>query len=79
MLTLLTHKIASMILAHACFISYCDAQGYLMKRFVDELKAALKSSLEPYFDDQVYADEERLLARRAVDGLRKRTAQILAP
>jgi len=31
-----------------------------MKRFVDELKEQLKSSLEPYFDDCVYIDEERL-------------------
>lgn len=31
-----------------------------MKRFIDELKEQLKSSLDPYFDDCVYIDEERL-------------------
>jgi hypothetical protein len=49
-----------MAFPHACFISYCHSQGHLMLRFIDELKEQLKSSLEPYFDDCVYIDEERL-------------------
>jgi hypothetical protein len=49
-----------MAFTHACFISYCHAQGYLMKRFVDELKEQLKSELDTYFDDCVYIDEDRL-------------------
>ncbi len=45
---------------HACFISYCHGQGELLTRFMDQLVRALKAYLEPYFDDCVYLDKERL-------------------
>lgn len=45
---------------YACFISYCHGQGELMRRFIDDLKAALYSSIEPYMDQGVYIDEDRL-------------------
>lgn len=31
-----------------------------MRRFIDDLKEALKGSIEPYLDEEVYIDEERL-------------------
>src|SRR5712692_4192213 len=44
---------------YSCFISYAHGQEQLIRRFIDELQKALKSSLEPYLDQQVYIDEER--------------------
>src|SRR5713101_965974 len=49
-----------MAFKYACFISYCHGQYDLVKGFMDQLKAALKSELEPLLDEQVYIDEERL-------------------
>jgi hypothetical protein len=49
-----------MPIKYSCFISYAHGQEELMRTFVDELKDALKSSLEPYLDEEVYIDEERL-------------------
>lgn len=49
-----------MALKYACFISYCHGQYDLVKGFMDQLKAALKSELEPLLDEEVYIDEERL-------------------
>lgn len=45
---------------YACFISYCHGQYELVKGFVDQLKAALNSELDPLLDEQIYIDEERL-------------------
>lgn len=45
---------------YSCFISYCHGQHELMRRFIEQLKRALKSSLEPWLDEEVYIDEERL-------------------
>ena len=49
-----------MAITHACFVSYCHAEGELMSRFVCELVEALQSSLEPYMDLPVYLDRARL-------------------
>jgi hypothetical protein len=49
-----------MAFKYACFISYCHGQHDLVKGFIDQLKAALKSELEPLLDEGVYIDEERL-------------------
>jgi hypothetical protein len=51
-----------MAFKYACFISYCHGQYELVKGFMDQLKAALKSELEPLLDEEVYIDEERLKA-----------------
>src|SRR4051812_35751103 len=45
---------------YACFISYCHGQGELMRRFIDELTRALKNCIDPYLDEEVYIDQERL-------------------
>lgn len=45
---------------YACFISYCHGQSKLMKTFIEQLKDALKNYLDPYLDEEVYIDEERL-------------------
>ncbi|MDF0664695.1 MAG: toll/interleukin-1 receptor domain-containing protein [Nitrospira sp.] len=45
---------------YACFISYCHGQHDLTKAFISQLKQALKSYLEPYMDEEVYIDEDRL-------------------
>ena len=45
---------------YACFISYCHGQYDLTKAFIDQLKRALKSELEPLLDEEVYIDEDRL-------------------
>lgn len=49
-----------MAFRYSCFISYCHGQGDLVKSFVDQLKSALKSELDPYLDEEIYIDEERL-------------------
>lgn len=49
-----------MPLRYSCFISYCHGEGELMRRFIDDLTVALKSYLEPFFDEGIYIDEERL-------------------
>ena len=45
---------------YACFVSYCHGQHDLVKSFIDQLKSALKSELEPLLDEELYIDEERL-------------------
>lgn len=49
-----------MPLRYSCFISYCHGEGELMRRFIEDLTVALKSYLEPFFDEEIYIDEERL-------------------
>lgn len=49
-----------MPLQYSCFISYCHGEGELMRRFIEDLTTALKSYLEPFFDEKIYIDEERL-------------------
>lgn len=51
-----------MPLRYSCFISYCHGEGELMRRFIEDLTAALKTYLDPYFDqdEQIYIDQERL-------------------
>ncbi len=44
---------------YSCFISYAHGQEQLIRRFIEELEKALKSSLEPYLDQKVYIDEDR--------------------
>jgi|LGVF01.1.fsa_nt_gb hypothetical protein len=45
---------------YACFISYCHGQSELTKTFIEQLKDALKNYLDPYLDEEVYIDKERL-------------------
>jgi len=49
-----------MPLRYSCFISYCHGEGELMRRFIDDLLAALKCYLDPFFDEKIYIDEQRL-------------------
>jgi hypothetical protein len=49
-----------MPLRYSCFISYCHGEGELMRRFINDLTAALKSYLDPFFDEEIYIDENRL-------------------
>ena len=49
-----------MPLRYPCFISYCHGQGDLIRRFIDDLKKALTAYLEPFFDEGIYIDEDRL-------------------
>ena len=49
-----------MPIRYACFISYCHGQSELVKTFIEQLKNALKNCLDPYLDEEVYIDEERL-------------------
>jgi hypothetical protein len=50
-----------MAFKYSCFISYCHGQGELTQRFIEQLIRALKSYLEPWLDEEIYIDEERLL------------------
>lgn len=45
---------------YPCFISYCHGQKYLIRGFISEFKENLDSSLEAYFDEGAYVDEDRL-------------------
>jgi TIR domain len=45
---------------YACFVSYCHGQHDLVKAFIEQLKAALKSELDALLDEELYIDEERL-------------------
>src|SRR5215467_5860224 len=45
---------------YSCFISYSHGQHTLMKTFMKDLLESLSSSLEPYFSEPVYIDEDRL-------------------
>jgi hypothetical protein len=45
---------------YACFISYCHGQADFTRRFIEELADALKAYLDPYLDEQVYIDQDRL-------------------
>lgn len=47
---------------YACFISYSHGQQDLVKGFIDQFKAALKAYLEPFMDEEVYVDVDRLKA-----------------
>jgi TIR domain len=49
-----------MAFKYACFISYCHGQHALVQSFIDQLKDALKAALDPYLDEQVYIDYDRL-------------------
>lgn len=49
-----------MQLKYPCFISYCHGQFDLMKGFICQLTENLNSCIEPYFDEHVYYDKERL-------------------
>src|SRR5215208_4194003 len=46
---------------YSCFISYCHGRKDLTKTFIDQLKETLESYLEPWLDEEVYIDEDRLL------------------
>jgi len=46
---------------YPCFISYCHGQKDLISRFISEFKDNLNSSLEPYFDEEVFVDSDRLI------------------
>jgi hypothetical protein len=43
---------------HSCFISYVRGQHDLIREFLNQLTKALRSSLEPYFDEGPYYDQE---------------------
>jgi hypothetical protein len=45
---------------YSCFISYCHGQQELTQKFIDQLTRAVKSYLEPFLDEEVYIDTERL-------------------
>jgi hypothetical protein len=45
---------------YACFVSYCHGQYALVKGFIDQFKTALKAELEPFLDEEVFIDEDRL-------------------
>ena len=45
---------------YPCFVSYRRGQEVLMQRFIKELKQALKAYLEPYFDEDIFIDEEQI-------------------
>jgi hypothetical protein len=47
---------------YACFISYSHGEQELVKGFIDQFKAALKAYLEPFMDEEVYVDVDRLKA-----------------
>lgn len=47
---------------YACFISYSHGDHELVKGFIDQFKAALKAYLEPWMDEEVYVDVDRLKA-----------------
>lgn len=47
---------------YACFISYSHGEQELVKNFIDQFKAALKAYLEPYMDEEVFVDVDRLKA-----------------
>ncbi len=61
---------------YSCFISYCHGRKDLTKTFIDQLKNSLESYLEPYLDEEVYIDEDRLLpGYRYNDALAKAICQ----
>jgi hypothetical protein len=45
---------------YSCFISYSHGQGDLIRKFTDQLKAALENYLGPYMTERVYLDRDRL-------------------
>ena len=47
---------------YACFISYSHGEQELVKGFIDQFKAALKAYLEPWMEEEVYVDVDRLKA-----------------
>jgi hypothetical protein len=49
-----------MSLQYSCFISYPHGDGEVVKPFMENLRSALRSRLEPYVDLPVFYDKERL-------------------
>lgn len=49
-----------MAFEYGCFISHVSAEEPLMTEFLDSLVSALKSELEPYMDQPVFVDQERM-------------------
>lgn len=45
---------------YSCFISYCHGQEELTLKFIDQLTSAIKGYLEPFLDEEVFIDNERL-------------------
>lgn len=45
---------------YGCFVSHVSAEEPLMTEFLASLVTALKSELEPYIDQPVFVDEERM-------------------
>ena len=45
---------------YSCFISYCHGQQELTLKFINQLTRAIKAYIEPYLDEEVYIDTERL-------------------
>ncbi len=62
-----------MAIENSCFISYCHGQHTLMRRFIDELREALNSSIEPYLDERVYVDDRLVPGYRYNEELAGRT------
>ena len=49
-----------MAFSHSCFISYCHGEGELIRPFIEQLRTALDSCLEPYLDEKVFLDADRM-------------------
>jgi hypothetical protein len=49
-----------MAFRHSCFISYCHGEGELIRPFIEQLRTALDSCLEPYLDEKVFLDADRM-------------------
>lgn len=45
---------------NSCFLSYCHGEGELIRPFIDQLRTALDSCLEPYLDEKVFLDTDRM-------------------
>ena len=45
---------------YACFISYSHGEQALVQGFIDQFKSALKAYLEPFMDEEVFVDIDRL-------------------
>jgi hypothetical protein len=57
---LILSNVERMPFKYPCFVSYRRGQEALMQRFIEELKRALKAYLEPYFDEDIFIDEEQI-------------------
>jgi hypothetical protein len=49
-----------MAFKHACFVSYVQGEGALMREFINELRDALSSELEPFVDEDVFMDRTHI-------------------